>query len=163
MAEFTVNAGRDDPYKQFMFRIKWDKQYIAGLSKMSPLKRTTEPVIYHVGGDKRDRKSPGRSHSDAVTFERGLTHDPAFEDWANLVYSVKSPISLKRFRKEVIVDIFNEADQQVLSYVLHRCWVSEFQAVPAMDAGSSAVAIETLKIELESWERDISVTEPNEP
>jgi phage tail-like protein len=162
--EFTQNPDRFDPYKSFMFRIKWDRVYIAGLSKMSPLRRTTEPVVHRVGGDpSRDRKSPGKSKYEAVTFERGLTHDPAFEDWANLVHSLKNPISLKKFRKEVTVDIFNEADQQVLSYVLHRCWVSEFQAVPALDAGTSAVAIETIKIELESWERDIAITEPVEP
>lgn len=163
MAEFTVNATRFDPYLAFMFRLRWDGQYVAGLSKMSPLKRTTEPVVHREGGDpSHDRKSPGRSTFDAVTLERGVTHDPAFEAWANLVHSLSAPISLKNFRKDVIVDVFNESGQRVLSYKLYRCWPSEYQALPQLDASTAAVAIETLKLELEGWERDVSVTEPVE-
>jgi phage tail-like protein len=163
MAQFTVNATRFDPYKSFMFRVKWDGQYVAGLSKMGALKRSTDPVVHREGGDPtHERKSPGKSKYDAVTLERGVTHDPAFEEWANLVHSLKSPISLKNFRKDVTVDVFNEADQKVLSYHLFRCWVSEYQALPQLDAGTAAVAIETIKLELEEWERDESVTEPTE-
>ena len=109
-----------------------------------------------------ERKSPGTSKYDAVTLERGLSHDPAFELWANLVHSLKSPISLKSFRKDIIVDVFNEAGQKVLSYLLFRCWVSEFQTLPALDAATAAVAIETIKLENEGWQRDESVTEPAE-
>ncbi len=163
MAQFTVNATRFDPYKTFKFRLKWDGQYVAGLSKMSALKRTTEPVTHRDGSDpSHERKSPGKSTFEAVTLERGVTHDTAFEEWANLVHSLDSPISLARFRKDVIVDVFNEADQKVLSYRLLRCWVSEFQALPDLDAGSVAVAIESIKLELEGWERDTAVTEPQE-
>jgi phage tail-like protein len=163
MAQFTVNATRFDPYKAFMFRVKWDGQYVAGLSKMGALKRSTDPVTHREGGDPAtDRKSPGTSKYDAVTLERGVTHDPAFEQWANLVHSLKNPISLRNFRKDVTVDVFNEADQKVLSYHLFRCWVSEYQALPQLDAGSAAVAIETIKLELEGWERDVAVTEPTE-
>jgi phage tail-like protein len=163
MAQFTVNATRFDPYKSFMFRVKWDGQYVAGLSKMGALKRSTDPVVHREGGDPtHERKSPGKSKYDAVTLERGVTHDPAFEEWANLVHSLKNPISLKNFRKDVTVDVFNEADQKVLSYHLFRCWVSEYQALPQLDAGTAAVAIETIKLELEEWERDESVTEPTE-
>jgi phage tail-like protein len=163
VAQFTVNPTRFDPYKSFMFRVKWDGVYVAGLSKMSPLKRSTDPVVHRDGADpSHERKSPGRTKFDAVTFERGVTHDTAFESWANLVHSLDSPISLKNFRKDVVVDVFNEADQKVLSYKLLRCWVSEFQALPTLDAGTEAVAIETIKVELEGWERDTSVTEPTE-
>jgi phage tail-like protein len=163
MAQFTVNATRFDPYKSFMFRVKWDGQYVAGLSKMSALKRTTDPVVHREGGDPSyERKSPGITKYDAVTLERGLSHDPAFEAWANLVHSITSPISLKNFRKDVTVDVFNETGQKVLSYLLFRCWVSEWQAVPALDATAAAVAIETLKLENEGWKRDESVTEPTE-
>jgi phage tail-like protein len=163
MAQFTVNATRFDPYKSFMFRVKWDGQYVAGLSKMSALKRTTDPVVHREGGDPSyERKSPGTSKYDPVTLERGLSHDKTFEDWANLVHSLKKPISLKSFRKDIIVDIFNESGQKVLSYLLFRCWVSEFQTVPALDAATAAVAIETIRLENEGWERDESVTEPAE-
>jgi phage tail-like protein len=163
MAQFTVNATRFDPYKSFMFRVKWDGQYVAGLSKMSALKRTTDPVVHREGGDPSfERKSPGTTKYDAVTLERGLSHDPAFELWANSVHSLASPISLKSFRKDIIVDVFNEAGQKVLSYLLFRCWVSEFQTLPALDAATAAVAIETIKLENEGWQRDASVTEPAE-
>jgi phage tail-like protein len=163
MAQFTVNATRFDPYKAFMFRVKWDGVYVAGLSKMSALKRTTEPVVHRDGADpSHERKSPGKSTFDAVTLERGVTHDPAFEAWANLVHSLESPISLRNFRKDVIVDVFNEAGQKVLSYKLFRCWPSEYQALPQLDASTAAVAIQTLKLENEGWERDVAVTEPAE-
>jgi phage tail-like protein len=163
MAQFTVNATRFDPYKSFMFRVKWDGQYVAGLSKMSALKRTTDPVVHREGGDPSfERKSPGTTKYDAVTLERGLSHDTAFERWANLVHSLESPISLKSFRKDITVDVFNEAGQKVLSYLLFRCWVSEFQTLPALDAATAAVAIETIKLENEGWQRDQSVTEPAE-
>jgi phage tail-like protein len=163
MAQFVVNSTRFDPYKSYMFRVRWDGEYIAGLSKMGALKRTTEPVTHRIGGDpSHERKSPGTSKFEAVTFERGVTHDRAFEAWANLVHSLDSPISLANFRKDVIVDVFNEANQLALSYQLFRCWVSEFQALPELDANSNAVAIEMIKIELEGWKRDVSVTEPTE-
>ena len=127
------------------------------------MKRTTEPVVHRVGGDpSHERKSPGTSKFEAVTLERGVTHDRAFEAWANLVHSLDSPISLASFRKDVIVDVFNEANQLALSYQLLRCWVSEFQALPELDANSNAIAIEMIKLELEGFKRDVSVTEPTE-
>lgn len=163
MAEFTVNATRFDPYKQFMFRVKWDGKYVAGLSKMSALKRSTDPITHRSGGDpSHEHKSPGKSKYEAVTLERGVTHDLEFEKWANLVHSLNNPISLKSFRKDIVVDLFNEADQKVLSYKLSRCWVSEYQALPALDAGTASIAIQTLKLEVETWERDEAVTEPTE-
>lgn len=164
MAEFSVNPTRFDPYKTHMFRVKWDNEYVAGLSRMSPLKRTTAPVVHRVGGDPgRVRKSPGLTTYDSVTFERGVTHDPAFEAWANKVASVEDPgISLPDFRKDLLVDVFNEAGQKVLSYQLLRCWVSEYQALPGLDAATAATAIQFLRIELESWTRDTAVTEPAE-
>jgi phage tail-like protein len=163
MAQFTVNATRFDPYKAFMFRVKWDGKYVAGVSKMSALKRSTDPVLHREGGDpSHERKSPGKTKYEAVTLERGVTHDHEFELWANLVHSLESPISLKNFRKDVVVDVFNEAGQLAISYKLLRCWPSEFQSLPALDAGTVGVAIETLKLELEGWERDTAVTEPVE-
>jgi phage tail-like protein len=163
VAQFTVNATRFDPYKAFMFRVKWDGQYVAGLSRMSALRRTTAPVLHRDGADPaRERKSPGVTRYEAVTLERGVTHDPEFERWANLVHATANPISLRNFRKDLMVDLFNEAGQKVLSYKLFRCWVSEYQALPQLDAASAAVAIESIKIELESWERDPATVEPAE-
>lgn len=163
MPQFTVNAERFDPYKAFMFRIMWDGQYVAGVSKVSALKRTTEPVTHREGGDpSRERKSPGKTTYDAITLERGKTHAKEFEDWANQVHSLDSPISLKSFRKDMILDVFNEANQKVLSYKIYRAWPSEYQAMPEVQAGTFGVAIELLKLEIEGFERDESVTEPAE-
>lgn len=164
MAEFSVNPSRYDPYKSHMFRVKWDGVYVAGLSKMSPLKRSTASVTHRHGGDPGHvRKSPGLTTYDPVTLERGVTHDPAFEAWANKVSSLVQPgISLPDFRKDLIVDVFNEAGQKVLGYKLFRCWVSEYQALPDLDAASAAIAIQSIRLELEGWERDTAVTEPAE-
>ena len=168
MAQFTVNPERFDPYKNFKFRVKWDGRYVAGLSKMSALKRTTEMVSHREGGDpSSSRKSPGRSDYDAITLERGVTHDTEFEAWANKVWNfgagLVSEVSLKDFRKDIIIDVFNEAGQKVISYKVHRCWVSEYTALPEFDANANAIAIQSIKLENEGWERDEDVAEPEEP
>jgi phage tail-like protein len=168
MAEFTTNVTRFDPYKNFTVRVKWDGRYVAGVSKMSALKRTTEVVTHRHGGDpSSSRKSPGRTEFEAVTLERGVTHDIDFEQWANKVWNFGSGLgsetSLKDFRKDVILEVYNEAGQLAIAYKVFRCWVSEYQAVPELDANANAVAIQTLKLENEGWERDYDVTEPTEP
>jgi phage tail-like protein len=172
MAEFTVNASRLDPYKNFKFRVKWDGAYVAGVSKVSALKRTTEVVKHRDGGDpSTSHKSPGRTEYEAITLERGVTHDLAFEQWANKVWDYQNAqaqnadqeVSLADFRKDVIIDFFNEAGQKVISYQVYRCWVSEYQALPDLDANANAVAIQHIKLENEGWDRDVSVVEPTEP
>jgi len=168
MAQFSVNPTRFDPYKNFKFRVKWDGQYVAGVSKMGALKRSTEVVEHREGGDpSTSRKSPGRNKFEAITLERGVTHDLTFEAWANKVWDFEggpgAESSLADFRKDIIVDVFNEAGQKVISYKIFRCWVSEYQALPDLDANANAVAIQTIKLENEGWERDTEVTEPTEP
>lgn len=168
MAEFTVNATRFDPYKNFKFRVKWDGKYVAGVSKVGGLKKTTEVVKHRNGGDpSSSRKSPGRTEFEAITLERGVTHDIAFEQWANKVWNYGSglgaEVSLKDFRKDIILELYNEAGQLAISYNIYRCWVSEYQAMPDLDANANAVAIQHIKLENEGWERDVAVTEPTEP
>jgi len=168
MAQFSVNAQRFDPYKNFKFRVKWDGVFVAGISKVSALKRTTEVVKHRDGGDpSSSRKSPGQSEFEAITLERGVTHDPEFEKWANKVWNfgsgLGSEVSLEDFRKDLIIEMYNEAGQLVIAYKVFRCWVSEFQAIPELDASANAVAIQTLKLENEGWERDYEVSEPTEP
>lgn len=165
MAQFSVNTHRFDPYKNFKFKIKWDNQYVAGLSKCSALKKTTEMVEWREGGDPAtSRKLPGKTSYDAITLEQGITHDTTFEEWANLVNNFQgdAAMSLKNFRKDITIDVFNLAGQRILSYNVSRCWVSEYQALPELDAGGNAVMIATVKLENEGWERDLSVTEPTE-
>jgi phage tail-like protein len=168
MAQFTANPTRFDPYKNFKFIVSWDGRAVAGISKVSALKRTTEVVEHREGGDPSSkRKSPGQSKYEAITLERGVTHDPEFEIWANRVWNfgagAGSEVSLANFRKDIIIDVMNEAGQKVLSYKVFRCWVSEYQALPELDASANAVAIQTIKLENEGWERDENVTEPTEP
>lgn len=168
MAQFEVNAGRFDPYKNFKFRVKWDGKYVAGVSKVGALKRSTEMVEHREGGDpSMSRKSPGRTKYEAVTLERGITHDKEFEQWANKVWNhgsaLGSEVSLADFRKDIIIELYNEAGQLAVAYKLYRCWVSEFQAMPDLDANANAVAIQSIKLENEGWERDYAVTEPTEP
>lgn len=168
MAQFTVNATRFDPYKNFKFRVKWDGRYVAGVSKVSALKRSTEMVEHREGGDpSTTRKSPGKTKYEAVTLERGVTHDLEFERWANKVWNfgagLGQEVSLKDFRKDISIEVYNEAGQKVLAYNLFRCWVSEYQSLPDLDASANAIAIQTIKLENEGWERDLDVPEPSEP
>jgi phage tail-like protein len=166
MAEFTVNANRFDPYKNFKFRAKWDGRYVLGASKVSALKRTTEVVKHREGGDpSSSRKSPGRTEYEAITIERGVTHDPEFENWANKVWNygaVGKEVSLRDFRKDMIIELYNESGQLAISYKVYRCWVSEYQALSDLDANANAVLIQHLKLENEGWERDVEVPEPAE-
>jgi phage tail-like protein len=168
MAQFTVNAQRFDPYKNFKFRVKWDGKYVAGISKVSTLKRTTEVVKHRDGGDPSSSLiSPGRTEYDAITLDRGVTHDKEFEQWANKVWNFGSglgaEVSLKDFRKDIIIEVYNEAGQLALAYKVFRCWVSEFQAQADLDSNANAVLIQHIKLENEGWERDAEVPEPSEP
>jgi phage tail-like protein len=180
MAQFVVNSTRLDPYKNFKFIVSWQSQpggpfqAVAGISKVSVLKRTTEVVEFRDGGDFSSfRKSPGRNKFDPITLERGVTWDPEFERWANKVWDYQNAqapaaqrtmeVSLADFRKEIIIDVFNEAGQKVLSYQVYRCWVSEYQALPDLDANANAIAIQHIKLENEGWIRDPAVVEVPEP
>jgi phage tail-like protein len=168
MAQFTVNAQRFDPYKNFKFRLKWDGRYVAGISKAGALKRSTQVVEHREGGDPSStRRSPGQTKYDPITLERGVTHDTEFEKWANKVWNYGSglgaEVSLKDFRKDVILEVYNETGQLAIAYKIYRCWVSEFQAMPDLDASANAIAIQHIKLENEGWERDYEVREPSEP
>ena len=168
MAQFSVNPERFDPYKNFKFRVKWDGRFVAGISKVSALKRSTEVVEHREGGDpSTGRKSPGRTKYDAITLERGVTHDLEFERWMNKVWNfgagLGSEVSLKDFRKDLILEVYNEAGQLAIAYKIFRCWPSEAQMLPDLDANANAVAIQHLKLENEGWERDTAVVEPVEP
>ncbi|HKD09600.1 MAG TPA: phage tail protein [Bryobacteraceae bacterium] len=165
---FPVNPTRFDPYKNFKFQVWWDGQAVAGVSKVSVLKRTTQVVTHREGGDpSTSRKSPGRTEYDAITLERGVTQSLDFEQWANKVWQLNqglgSEVSLKDFRKDIVLKVLNEAGQVVLAYQIYRCWVSEYQALPDFDANANAVAIQHIKLENEGWMRDASVVEPPEP
>jgi len=156
MATFPANSHRRDPYKNFKFRVSWNKQVVAGLSKMTALKRTTEIIEWREAGDpSMVRKLPGRTKCEDVTLERGLTQDEQFVNWANEVNNIKgdAATSLKDYRKEVTIDVLNLQGKPVMSFILHRAWVSEFQELPELDANANAVAIQTLKISFEGWSR----------
>ena len=166
--EFSANAHRYDPYKNFKFRVKWDGRYVAGISKVGGLTRSAEVVTHRTGGDpSTTRKSPGQVTYGAITLERGVTHDADFEAWAQKVWTYGNAagqeVSLADFRKDVLIELYNEAGQKVLAYKVYRCWVSEYTALPELDANGNAVAIQSIQLENEGWERDVDVAEPSEP
>jgi phage tail-like protein len=168
MVQFTVNDRRFDPYKNFKFRVNWDGRYVAGVSKVGGLREATEVVEQREGGDpSTSRKSPERTKYEPITLERGVTHDTEFESWASKVSNFGSglgaEVSLKDFRKDMRIHVYNEAGQLVLAYKVYRAWVSEYQALPDLDANANAVAIQHIKLEHEGWERDYDVPEPSEP
>jgi len=163
--QFAVNTHRFDPYKNFKFRVKWDGRSIAGISKVSSLRRRTEVVEHRDGGDpSTSRSSPGTTSYDQIVLERGVTHDTEFEAWANLVHNVEgdAAMSLKNFRKDITIELLNLQGSVVKAYKLYRCWVSEYQALPELDAKDHGVAIERLVLQTEGWERDEAVVEPAE-
>jgi phage tail-like protein len=166
--EFHVNTWRYDPYKTFKFRVMWDGKYVAGVSKVGGLTRKTEAVTHREGGDPGSaRSSPGQTSYEAITLERGVTHDLEFENWANKVWAYGNAagqeVSLKDFRKDIIIELYNEAGQKVLAYKVYRCWVSEYKALPDLDASANSVAIQSITLQNEGWERDTEVAEPEEP
>lgn len=168
MVQFSVNAQRLDPYKNFKFRVKWDGRYVAGVNKFGMMKRTTEVIDHRQGGDPSTvLRSPGQTKYEAIALERGVTHDKDFEQWANKVWNYGSglgaEVSLRDFRKDIIIELLNEAGQVAIAYKIYRCWVSEFQALPELDANANAIAIQMLTLQNEGWERDTAVTEPQEP
>ena len=157
-----------DPYKNFKFLVLWDGRPVAAVSKVGALRRRTEVVTHRHGGDpSSSHKTPGRSEYEAITLERGVTFDPAFEQWASAVWAFQGGLgketALANYRKDITIELFNDAGQPVMRYFVYRCWVSEFQALPELDANANAVAIQTLKLENEGWKRDISLTPPTEP
>lgn len=165
MTMFNVNTHRQDPYKNFKFNVIWDNQHIAGITKVSPLVRTTEAVITRSGSDSSsEHLSPGITSFPAITLERGVTHDTNFEQWANLTHNIEgdAAMSLKDYRKDIIIELLNLQGVTVMSFAVFRCWVSEYQALPALDSNANCVAIERIVIQHEGWQRDTSVSEPTE-
>jgi phage tail-like protein len=163
---FPANTHRHDPYRTFKFQVLIDGTPVAGLKKMGALKKTTEAVDWRTGGDPTHvRKLPGGTKYEAITLEQGLTHDPVFEEWANLVNNIDGDIamSLLRFRKDIVINVLNLQGLVAMSYQVKRAWVSEYQALPEFDAGTTnTVGIQTIKLEHEGWERDEAAAEPVE-
>jgi phage tail-like protein len=164
---FTVNINRYDPYKSFRFLVYFgtSTSAVAGVSKVTGLKRSSDVIEYKQGGDPIIRKGLGRTKYEAITIERGVTHDLEFVNWANSsqVLDKGSPsTSLKNLRKDIRIDLLNEAGQAVWRFKVYKCWVSEYQALPDLDAGGNAVALEHVKLENEGWEQEMSLTEPQE-
>ncbi len=166
--QFSVNAKRFDPYKNFKFRVKWDGRYVAGINKVGTLKRTTEAIEHRNGGDPSTvHATPGQTKYETINLERGVTHDPEFETWAHKVWNfgglLGAEVSLADFRKDLTIEVYNEAGQLVKAYLVYGAWVSEYQAMPDLDASANDIAIETITLQHEGWERDTAVTEPTEP
>jgi len=168
MSQFIVNPQRFDPYRNFKFQVRWDNRFVAGISKVSALKRSTKVVEHREGGDpSTSRKMPGRTEYEPITLERGLTHDFEFVRWANKVWNYGAGLgmesSLADFRKDISIYVYNEAGQVALVYNVFRCWVSELTILPDLDANGEAVAIQSIQLQNEGWEQDYQEKEPKEP
>jgi phage tail-like protein len=163
MTQFTVNPNRHDPYKQFKFRVKWNGHIVAGVSKISALRRSSEVIEHREGGDpSTTRKSPGSTKFEPIVLARGITHDTEFESWANKVWRPGQDVSLADFRRDILIELLNEAGQVVMAYKVFRCWPSDYVGLSDLDANSAAVAFEHLILQNEGWERDTSISEPKE-
>jgi phage tail-like protein len=161
----SSSSGTTTYENSFKFRVKWDGRYIPGVSRVSGLVRTTEVVTTRAGGDpSTSQKTPGLTQFSPITLERVVSSNTDFEDWVNLVWKIGSGLgsesSVNQFRKDIYLELYNEAGQLVRAYKIYRCWPSDYQALPALDASGSAGAIERIKLENEGWERDTSVVAP---
>lgn len=158
MPDLTATPARLDPYKNFQFRLKWDGRTIAGVTGVSALTRTTEVVVTREGGDpNRSHKLPGQTKFDSITLERGLTHNKDFDDWASRTWRSGSPhgeVSSADVRKDVILELYNEAGELSLAYKIYRCWVSEYCVLPHLDRSAPGTTIERITLQNEGWERD---------
>ena len=168
MPSVSSNTQRTDPYNNFKFRLKWNGKYVAGVSKVSSLKRSTEAINFREGGDpSTSRVQPGQTKFEPITLERGVTLDLEFEAWVRQVWNFRAGLgmesSLASFRRDITLEFYNDAGQLVYAYNIYRCWPSEYEALPELDASANAVAIQTLVLQNEGWERDTSVTAPKEP
>lgn len=167
MARFSVNAHRRAPYKRFNFSVRWDERVIPGITRVSGLRRTTEPVADRSGRDPNgSAKSPGLTSHEPIVLERGRTHDAAFERWAEKVHSVgggSGKVSLKDYKKNVTITLSNEAGQNVMAFDVYGCWPSEYTALGALDAADSGTVTESITLQYDGFERDEEVTEPEEP
>lgn len=165
MTSFAVNIHRFDPYKNFKFRVKWDGRVVADVSRISTLRRRTEAVVHREGADpSRSRIAPGATTFDPIELERGVTHDPEFEKWANLVHTLQgdAAMSLKDYRKDIIIELLNQQGTVVKAYKVYRCWVSEYEPLSELTANGNGVVLERIVLQNEGWERDVDVTEPAE-
>jgi len=164
VTEFTLNQGQSDSYKNFKYWIKWEGRYVAGMNKASPLPRTTKVVKHSKGDASASRESLGRTQYEAITLERGVTHDVEFEEWANKVWDFGSDlgveVALEDFRRDMIIEVHNQSGELTLTYKVFRCWVSEYQSLPDLDAKANTVMIQHIKLENEGFDRDHEVPEP---
>ncbi len=165
MVEFAVNPHRLDPYKNFKFQVVLDGKVVPGVTRVSTLRRHTETIFHRDGTfPSHLMTAPGATSFDPIVLERGITHDTTFEDWAALAYSPAgdAAMSLRNFRKDIRINLLNQQGSVVLSYMVYRCWVAEYQALRELDANANAVAIETLVLQHEGFERDRDIPEPTE-
>lgn len=163
---FSVNTNRFDPYKAYRFLVYFGKSTsaVAAVSKVTAIKRTSEPIEYKEGGNAIILKGLGRTKYEPITLERGVTYDTDFQDWADFAQKLDKgapSTSLKNLRRDIRIELQNEAGVTVQAFQVYRCWVSEYQALPDLDAGGSAVALEHIKVENEGWE-DLNLAEQAE-
>lgn len=166
--EFVVNTYRHDPYKRFKFRVKWDGKYVPGVMYVSGLTRTTEVTTYRKGNEASGVvRTPGTTTYEAIVLERGRTHDTAFETWVNKVWNfgagLGSESSLQDYRKDLMIELYNEAGQLAMAWKVYNAWPSKYSAVTEFDASSPDLAIESITLEHDGWERDTEIAEPTEP
>ena len=164
---FKVNTDRFSPYSTYAFLVYFaqSSEPVAAVSRVSALTRTADVIEYRQGGDGIIRKGPGRMRYEQVTLERGISQNNEFMEWADAAQVLDTGVpetSLKNLRRNIRIELLNEARQPVMSFTLYRCWPSQFQALPQLDAGTNAIAIETMRLENEGWERDLNLQEPEE-
>ena len=146
-----------DPYKNFKFRVFMGTEEVAAVTKVSALKYTTEVITNRDGGMiSAVVNSPGQTKSEPITLDRGLTANRTFEDWASQVFSPLGDggTNLASMRRNLQIKLLNLQGNVVMQWNVYGCWVSEYTALPELDANANAFAFETIVLQNTGFERD---------
>ena len=164
---FTASVLKYDPYRKFKFLVKWDGAYVAGVHKVTALTKSVDAVDWRTGGDHNNTaKVPGLTKYEPITMERGLCADTRFIDWMKLVNTYQAAggttvESVHTFRKDLIIEMYNLANEKVLSVSVFKAWPSKL-TVADFDAKANELAIEVLELQHEGWQIDERPGSPDE-
>jgi phage tail-like protein len=89
-------------------------------------------------------------------MEGCITHDQGFGLWTNKMHSNggDSLMDLASFKRELMLEVMTEKGHVVHRYFLHNAWVSEYTVIPDFEDNANAIAIESLKLEIEGYDQD---------
>lgn len=138
---------RNDPYRNFRFRIEVEGIQQAGFSEVSGFDASLDVVEYREGNQViTPRKLPGLAKYGNITLKWGVTDSMDLYNW------ISDCIQGKVSRKTITIIAINEAGQDVATWQVIESWPTKYTA-PNFNATASEVAIDTLEMAHEGMTR----------